>query len=207
MNNNKAAKFWDKIAKRYAKNQIADDASYQAKLKTTQQYLKPDMKLLEIGCGTGSTALKHAPHVNHIHAIDISNNMLEIARDKARIQDIENIDFECASLTDIAPKDNSLDAILTLNVLHLVDDKEAMIAQIHQALKPDGVFVSSTMCLDDNMKFLKYILPVGRALGLLPLVKFFTAEELEASLTNAGFKIDHHFPPDKSKALFVVAKK
>jgi hypothetical protein len=39
------------------------------------------------------------------------------------------------------------------------------------------------------------------------LVKFFTAGELEGDLTDAGFRIDYQWQPDKRKAVFIVAKK
>ena len=43
-------KFWDRIAKRYAKKPVADEVTYQQKLAITQQYLRRDMKVLEFGC-------------------------------------------------------------------------------------------------------------------------------------------------------------
>ena len=57
-----SVKFWDKIADKYSKQPIADEASYQKKLNITQDYFKPDMKVLEFGCGTGSTAIIHSPY-------------------------------------------------------------------------------------------------------------------------------------------------
>jgi hypothetical protein len=74
-------------------------------------------------------------------------------------------------------------------------------------LKPGGVFVSSTACIGDTMKFFKYIGPIGRFLGLMPLVEVFTTEELVADLTDAGFEIDHQWQPGKGKAVFIVAVK
>ena len=65
-------KFWDKIAERYSKRPVADEESYQRKLQVTRNYFRPDMEVLEFGCGTGSTAIVHAPNVKQIHAIDIS---------------------------------------------------------------------------------------------------------------------------------------
>src|SRR5215217_1657238 len=59
-------RFWDNLAERYARQPIADEAAYQTKLDITRSYLHPDMAVLEFGCGTGSTALQHAPHVRHI---------------------------------------------------------------------------------------------------------------------------------------------
>ena len=75
--------FWDKIAERHSKQPIADEATYQKKLQVTREYFQPDMEVLEFGCGTGSTAIIHAPYVKHIHAIDISSKMIEIAQGKA----------------------------------------------------------------------------------------------------------------------------
>ncbi len=75
-----ASRFWDRHAKGYAKRPVADQTAYEKKLKVTQDYLRPDMDVLELACGTGTTALLHAPFVKHILAIDISDGMLEIAR-------------------------------------------------------------------------------------------------------------------------------
>ena len=46
---NHPAKFWDKTAEKYSKQPIADEAAYQKKLQVTQQYLKPNMEVLEFG--------------------------------------------------------------------------------------------------------------------------------------------------------------
>ena len=62
------SKFWDRHAERYAKSPVADEASYQKKLQVTREYLRPDMEILEFGCGTGSTAITHAPYVKHIRS-------------------------------------------------------------------------------------------------------------------------------------------
>jgi cyclopropane fatty-acyl-phospholipid synthase-like methyltransferase len=65
----KHSKVWDRFAKGYAKKPVADEDAYQKKLQITRGYLKPDHKVLEFDCGTGSTAIAHAPHVKHIRAI------------------------------------------------------------------------------------------------------------------------------------------
>jgi len=57
------------------------------------------------------------------------------------------------------------------------------------------------------MKIFKVITQIGRFLGLMPLVKVFTARELKDCLTSAGFDIDHYWQPGKNKAIFMVAKK
>ena len=212
---NKSVKFWDKIAESYSKQTIADEAAYQKKLQVTQKYFKPDMEVLEFGCGTGSTAIAHAPYVKHIQAIDFSSKMIEIARSKAIANKIENVIFERLTIDELSVGDSTFDVVLGLNVLHLLKNKEEVIAKVYKMLKPGGVFVTSTVCLGDTMKWFKIVAPIGIFLGLIPMVAVFTTKELLDSLTDASFTIDYHWEPSKSvkrglfklKGVFIVAKK
>ncbi|MEH6630753.1 MAG: class I SAM-dependent methyltransferase [Halopseudomonas aestusnigri] len=202
-----AAKFWDRMANRYSKSPVADEVSYQKKLKTTQDYFKPEMEILELGCGTGTTAITHSPFVKHIHAVDISSNMLKIAQNKADKAGIDNITFEHSTIEDLSVADQSMDAVLAMSVLHLLEDKEAAIAKAHNILKPGGLFITSTVCLAETMGWFKPIVAIGKFFGLLPLVKFITVQDLTNSLINAGFQIDHSWQPGNGKSVFIVAKK
>ena len=202
-----SSRFWDRIAERYSRKPVADEASYQKKLEVTRSYFRPDMEVLEFGCGTGSTAITHAPYVGHIRAIDISSKMIEISREKAARANIENVVFEQSTIEEIAVSDGSMDAVLGLSILHLLEDKEAAIAKVHRMLKPGGVFVTSTTCIGDSMKFFKIVAPIGKFLGLMPLVRVFTTQGLVDSLGKAGFEIDYQWQPGKGKAVFIVAKK
>ncbi len=202
-----ASKFWDKIAEKYAKQPIADEAAYQKKLAITRDYFRPDMELLEIGCGTGSTAIFHAPYVKHIRAIDFSAKMIAIAQGKAEAEQIENVTFEQATIETLDIPDQSLDAVLGLSILHLLRDKEAAIAQVYPMLKPGGIFATSTACVGDTPSIFRLVGPVGWRLGLLPFVGIFTSQALMDSLIQAGFELDYQWQPGKGKALFIVAKK
>lgn len=204
---NQSTKFWDKIADKYSKQPIADEAAYQKKLQVTREYFRPDMEVLEIGCGTGSTAILHAPYVKHIRAIDFSGNMVAISQGKADAQHITNVTFEQATIEDLDSPNHTLDAVLALSILHLLEDKEAAISRVYQMLKPGGIFVTSTMCLGDSMAWFKLIGPIGRFLGFFPLVQVFTAKELASSITQTGFELDYQWQPGKDKAVFMVAKK
>ena len=148
----RSVKFWNWIAQRYSKRPVADEASYQKKLGKTREYFQPDMQVLEVGCGTGSTAIAHAPYVAHIRATDISPSMIEIARGKAEAAAVSNVDFEVSSIDDLQVHDASQDAVLALSILHLLEDERAAIARVHRMLKPGGVLVTSTPCLRDAWK-------------------------------------------------------
>lgn len=203
----KDSRFWDWMAERYARSPVGDEVSYQRKLQVTQEYLRPDMEVLEIGCGTGSTALVHAPVVKHIRATDISPNMIDIARTKAVSAGVGNVDFQVADIDDLEVAGESLDVVMGHSILHLLRDKDAVIGQIFGMLRPGGVFVTSTACLGDTMKFFKLFEPFGRLFGMLPVLAVFTQQELVDSLIRTGFDIDHRWQPDKGKAIFIVAKK
>lgn len=199
--------FWNKLADRYARRAVSDEAAYQEKLEVTRRYLQPDMEVLEIACGTGSTAIALAPFVRHIRATDLSTRMIEIAADKAKSADIDNVTFEVAPADALNVPDAGIDAVLAHNILHLLADRDAVIADIHRMLKPGGVLVSSTACVSDMMWPLRLIVPVGRFLRLFPAIRVFSAAALKGSLENAGFEIDHEWQPKKNAALFVICRK
>jgi ubiquinone/menaquinone biosynthesis C-methylase UbiE len=200
-------RFWDKVAEKYSRRPIADEASYKKKLEKSQSYFRPDMELLEFGCGTGGTAIIHAPHVKRIRAIDISPKMIEIARARAEAAGVENVDFEVQTIENLDAPDGSFDAILGLNILHLVKDKDAVLKKVFRLLKSGGVFISSTICISDLAMLIPYVIPIMQFFGLAPFVAFFDREELLESIKATGFEIDCEWQPGKRKAVFVVARK
>lgn len=201
------SKFWDNIADKYAGQPVADEDAYQTKLKVTRTYFTPESEVLEFGCGTGSTAITHAPFVKHIQAIDFSARMLEIARERAA--GVGNVTFAQDDIGTLDAAPGSFDAVLGLSVLHLLKNRDAVIAKVYRLLKPGGVFVTSTACLGDTlmMRLLGAAGPLGRALGLLPQLNVMTLAELLKAYTDAGFEIVHNWQPGKGKAVFVIGRK
>jgi len=202
-----AHKFWDKMADGYSKKPVADEESYQKKIEVTREYLRPDMEVLEFGCGTGATAISHAPHVKHIQAIDISSRMIEIAQGKAAASNVNNVTFARVAIDELGVPDQTFDAVLGLSILHLVENKEDVILKIWKMLKPGGIFVSSTACIGDTLNVFKFIAPIGEFFRLLPPIRVFKRSELEESLKNVGFDIDYQWQPGSGAAVFIVAKK
>ena len=200
--------FWDKIADSYSKRPIANEDAYQKKLAMSREYFRPDMQLLEFGCGTGGTALLHAPHVAHIAAIDGSANMINIAKQRQQDSDVTNVDYHVASIEEYQAEAASFDAVLGLSILHLLEDRDAVTAKVFELLKPGGVFISSTACLGDKHNWLKLAVPFFRLIGKMPpVLKFFTVKELQDSFIASGFTIEKTWKPEKGMATFIIAKK
>ncbi|MBT4519579.1 MAG: class I SAM-dependent methyltransferase [Halieaceae bacterium] len=199
--------FWDWIAGRYAKQAVADEASYKKKLAISQQYFDADSRVLEFGCGTGSTAIHHAPVVGHIHATDISSKMLAIAKTKAGAAELNNISFEQTGLKDLNSSNESWDAVLGMSILHLVANKDSEIERAFELLKPGGVFISSTPCIGDSGLGFRLLAPIFRWIPLLPTISVFSQQELITSLQSAGFHIEHSGQPGGDMVAFIVARK
>jgi ubiquinone/menaquinone biosynthesis C-methylase UbiE len=201
-----ATRFWNWNAERYSRQAIADEASYQKKLAITQRYLTPDMRVVEFGCGTGATAIVHAPKVTSYEGIDVSEKMVEIGRSKAAEAGLSNLTFKVGTLEDVGPPDASCDAILGLNILHLVPDLEGTVATVARMLKPGGHFFSSTICLKNLQGSLRWLGLATRVLPFLPTVGSFSVDDLETSLTSAGFAVEERFE-QRPGVVFLVAVK
>ncbi|MFT6674543.1 MAG: ubiquinone/menaquinone biosynthesis C-methylase UbiE [Sulfitobacter sp.] len=201
------SRFWDKMAKGYARSKISDIESYETKVKQTAALLHPDARMLEIGCGTGSTALRHAPNVAHITATDLSSGMLSIARDKAQTAGLDNITFVQTAAEAVPAPDQPYDMIMAHSLLHLVKDHRGLIAQISAMLKPGGYLVTSTICMADGMSVFKLITVPGKALGLLPRVTYLRRSDLENAMTDAGLTLHTNWRPAPRKAVFLIGQK
>ncbi len=203
-----AGKFWDKFAKRYAKTPIKNMAAYDQTIGRTIDHLSGDDLVLEIGCGTGSTALRLAGSVSQLTASDISPNMIDIARHKAADQNVKNVSFLPATPFDPTFENASFDAILAYNFLHLLEDPAAVIQRVNTLLKPGGVFISKTLCMTGHSKLWPVLLPVMQMIGLAPYVRFLTVPELENLISTENFEIlETGDYPASPPSHFIVARK
>jgi ubiquinone/menaquinone biosynthesis C-methylase UbiE len=203
-------RFWDRAARKYAADPIKDMAGYERTLERTGQLLRRSDTVLEIGCGTGTTALRLAPSVARLVATDLSSEMIAIAREKAAAEACGNAEFSIATAERSPGLDGSVDAVLAFNVLHLIADRAAALADIGRLLKPRGLLISKTPCLSEMNPLIRLAVPVARLLGKAPTVSFFTASALEAEIADAGFEIvekGRHGSGRKDPRIFIVARK
>ncbi len=201
------ARFWDRMAERYAASPVTDPDAYARKLAWTRDHLHADAEVLELGCGTGSTAIAHAPHVRRITATDASRHMIAIAREKAAKAGAANVHFMCRSASQVQATQASFDAVMVHSLLHLLPDWRDTIGDAYRVLQPGGAFVSSTPCMNDGFGFLRPVAGAGRVLGLLPRLSFFGADDLRRAVQDAGFEIVVDWRPAPRKALFLIARK
>jgi len=205
---NSDAKFWDKLARRYAARPLDDPEGYRKTLDRTLSYLSPTDQVLELGCGTASTALEIAPHVGHVSATDFSPTMIEIGAERLAQSGLSNVALQVADAAEpLADPDTPADAVLAFNLLHLVEDQRATLDAIHGMLKPGGLLISKTACLREKW----YLGPLVRGLqwlGKAPHVLIHDQATLRANHAAAGFEIvEETLQPGAAPRLFVVARR
>ncbi|ALK10670.1 class I SAM-dependent methyltransferase [Blastochloris viridis] len=185
MANARHVKFWDRIADRYAARPLKDPAAFDAMLADVASRLSPTDRVLEIGCGTGSAAIRLAPHVADYTATDFSPAMLRIARAKPAPENLTFVLTDAGSAFDGGP----FDAICAFQVLHLVEDLPGTLAGIHAHLKPGGVMIAKTWCFADMGLKLRSLFLVLRLLGIFPSAASLTKAALRQAIRDAGFTI------------------
>ncbi|PIV74479.1 MAG: hypothetical protein COW55_09100 [Rhodobacteraceae bacterium CG17_big_fil_post_rev_8_21_14_2_50_65_11] len=203
-----AATFWDRFAPKYAASPIRDVPAYEATLQHTTQHLAANDRVLEIGCGTGSTALRLAPHVAQYVASDLSGEMLAIAREKAEAAGQGNLSFEQAAADCGQLPEGPFDAVLAFSILHLLDDLDRGLSEVRAVLKPGGLLISKTVCLGGVLIVLRPVVGAMARFGKAPHLRFLTGAQLRARIEAAGFEIvesrDFH---NSSKRVHFVARK
>lgn len=201
------ANFWDKAARKYATRPIQNMTAYEATLDRVRSYLGDQDRALELGCGTGSTALLLSENAAHITATDYSSEMIAIAREKASEQGVDNVDFavvDAGAAGDVA----TYDVVMAFNLLHLVPDLKATLAQVRASVEEGGLFISKTPCLGRKKYLFLPLIWVLQKLGRAPFVSFLSVEDLEQAVLAAGFEIvETGDYPKSTPSHFVVARK
>ena len=178
--------FWDRIAVKYAARPVGDPAAYETTLMRVRHWLRPQMAVLELGCGTGTTALRLCDAVGRYTATDAAQGMLDIAMAKPVPQGCD-LRFERVDAQEAVQP--GYDVILAFSLLHLLPGRRALMARAHQALPTGGLFISKTPCLAGKPWF-RPLIAVLRWIGKAPSgVGFVSPSMLQAELKKAGFEI------------------
>lgn len=203
------AAFWNDLAERYSRQPLANPGAFERKIEVTRALMKPTCTVLDIGCGTGSMALRLASSAAAVHGLDASSEMIRIARDKARAESAANVSFHVGpfdTFEHFGPE--SLDGICAYSLLHLLEDRPAALGRIYRLLRPGGFFVSSTVCLAESWVPYRPVLEVMRWLGKAPRVRMLRKRALERELLDARFVgLEQPDVGAESTIAFMVARK
>ena len=225
------ASFWNNKARKYAAMPVANEAAYQQTLASVRAHLTSTSRVVEVGCGTGSTVLKLAPFAGSILGTDFSPAMIEICReklkaawqqkddgkDKTAAAGLTNVSFAvgdiCRPDGHAASTMGAYDVALAFNLLYLLEDQRGAIRNINSLVKPGGLFITKNMVTDGNVawkfRVLSKLVPLMYLVGLAPpAVNFRSTREMEGDLTDGGFEIvESVFPKGDEERRYIVARK
>lgn len=200
--------FWNKVARRYAQMDIRNPDAYEQTLDSIRAHLSEKDSVLEVGCGTGTTAFNLAPHVRGYVASDYSSEMIRIALERQPIETRDNLDFYVGELGTGDHPTGPFNMVLCFNFLHLLNDRKAMLRGIHKSLETGGIFVSKTPCVSGFFTLLRPFVLILHAFGKAPSFKFLSSKRLETEIKTAGFEIiETARHPEGSVRHVIVAKK
>ncbi|MGA2821259.1 MAG: arsenite methyltransferase [Anaerolineales bacterium] len=132
----KVAGRWDALRSGYFSEAVRVSAISKA-------YLHPEMTVADVGAGTGFVAAALAPLVKHVHVLDGSAAMLEVAR--KNLAGFENLEYQVAEGLFLPLPDSSLDAAFANMYLHHCPDPLAAIREMVRILRPAGRLVLTDM--------------------------------------------------------------
>ncbi len=207
--------FWDSYAPKYANDKIADLEGYKKTLKRVSTLLDKSSNVVELGCGTATTAIRLAQYCHQYLATDISSGMIAQGQAKLDNSAVANLTLKTATASSLPHLAHGYDVILGFNYLHLVSNLPETLFNVHSLLKTGGKFITKTPCMKDMGALFKLTisaaLPVMRIFGKAPEnVNMLTRTELEGAIKTAGFEIEAiewHGTKGKDPRPFIVARK
>ena len=131
-------KTWDLYAPIYEKAMRADQKIYRFMYDRIPEMIR-GMEVLEIATGPGLLAKHVAPAASHMTATDYSDGMITEALKGERP---DNLVFEVADATALPYADNSFDAVIISNALHIIPNPEKALGEIDRVLRDGGVLIA-----------------------------------------------------------------
>ncbi|KAJ3587507.1 hypothetical protein NHX12_011104 [Muraenolepis orangiensis] len=125
-------------------------------LSTTKEFvdllnLKPGQKVLDVGCGIGGGNFYMAKTFGvEVLGLDLSENMVEIAMERAIDEQLPMVHFEVADATRRSFEEESFDIIYSRDTILHIDDKLALFKRFHSWLRPGGQLLISDYCCGEK---------------------------------------------------------
>ncbi len=100
-NSQAATKMWDSMAGQFKDYEIPNQDDLLMKIINDEKMIDENSKVLDIGCGAGRHSIAIAPFVKSVLGVDLSSNMIEFSKSKAKEYNIKNVEFSCLDWNDI----------------------------------------------------------------------------------------------------------
>lgn len=152
-------------------------------------YLRPEMHLLDVGCGNGMHTIKAAQRCRRVLGVDASQSSLGVGRRQAAAARLANLQFAAANVELGLPvQGGRFDLVLCLDLLEHVHARDLVLTEIRRVLRPDGTLLLGVPNRGTSWK--RRLERAGLFFYSDPDHKIeYTLAELEAELDRNGFRI------------------
>lgn len=184
---------WDRLASRYElRAWAAFEDAYRRAIDLVKEKTDGSSIILDVGCGPGLVSRVLASHVDSVAGIDISTKMIAVAAMSARKHSIKNVRYVVQDGYAMPFPDDSFDAVLLFNLLHVVQEPERVLSEARRLLKPEGRLFTLTDCYGE-MKFSPIWLAqkAMKGLGAISFLHFYERSDVEQLLARNGFLMEH----------------
>ena len=148
-------------------------------------HVKPGMTVLELGCGTGTFTRELARSGAEVVAIDVSPELLEIARANSSAP---NVQYQIQNAYALSYAEGMFDSVVGSSVLHHLEIKEAL-GSMYRVLKPAGtIYFTEPNMLNPQIAIQKNVPWIKRKLGDSPDETAFFRWPLRRLLEQTGFR-------------------
>src|SRR5215470_1850467 len=103
--------------------------------------LEAGAKILDVCCGSGASAIPAAKAVGpngFVLGIDLAENLIELAKAKARESRLDNIEFRVADMLDLDLAPSMFDVVICVFGIFFVPDMQQAIQTLWKLLRPGG---------------------------------------------------------------------
>jgi len=200
--------FWDKRSKKYDDDVKKHDSIYVKTIERTKSLLTDSDVVLDFGCASGEMSLDIATRVQQVHGIDLSVKMIELANQKARDRQVNNVKFDQLDVSEHRLESHSFSAIIAFNIFHLLNDPARVLARLNDLLAAGGLLISQTPCLGERNWIFKSLISLAQKAGIAPLILSLNIAELESLVSSSKFEISETKVWDEKNAVqWIVARK
>jgi ubiquinone/menaquinone biosynthesis C-methylase UbiE len=146
--------------------------------------------VMDLATGGGHTALKFAPHVRHVVAVDFSLPMLRAARRYIATQERDNVFYVGSDAEYLAFPDNTFDLITCRAAAHHFPDIYRFIQECARVLKPGGILAIQDHVLPEDERDSRYI-EAFEKLRDPSHHRAFSESEWRGTFLDAGLQVEH----------------